>query len=117
MTYEERVAAERMRRAEEAEQRRAAVQVDAAVRAAERNELGAGLMRMLTGGITTASIGESRSDVDARLWEAAKSLAKLALGHLTPLNVALVDLFDGPAMAQQMVGAAGFEPATPRPPV
>jgi hypothetical protein len=52
--------------------------------------------------------------------QAAKSVAELSLGDLTPLADALPDLLDPGGWAeggQRMVGAAGFEPATPRPPV
>jgi hypothetical protein len=49
--------------------------------------------------------------------QAAKSLAELELGDLAPPDVLLSHLGDCPTSAQRMVGAAGFEPATPRPPV
>ncbi len=52
--------------------------------------------------------------------QAAKALVELELGDLAPLAEGLPDLLEPGGWAaggQQMVGAAGFEPATPRPPV
>jgi integrase len=60
------------------------------------------------------------SDEILKYRQAAKSVAELSLGELAPLDDAISDFLDGEGWATggpKVVGAAGFEPATPRPPV